>query len=140
MYAGLVGDERVAFGHVADARANLSDFGPDVAPEDSRRARRRPVKSEQRVNQRRLASAVRAGQADAPAPQRALDVVQDAPLAEIDSQVVEFNDWIHRWVSTLYFVTAFAAVALCFSAFARETFPLTPLIDICGPPVPMRAL
>src|SRR5262249_19066367 len=81
---------------VADIRANIFDLGSDVAPEDSRRARSRFVKSEQSVNQRRLARAVRPEQADAAAPQRALDVVKDAPPAEFDSQSVQFNDWVHH--------------------------------------------
>src|SRR5215475_11347085 len=43
----------------------------------------------------------------------------------------------HCFHATSYFVATFAA-AFGFSAFVRETFPLTPLIQMCGPPVPMR--
>src|SRR5262245_43636671 len=97
MDAGLIGDERIAFGHITDVGANLFDLGSDVAPEDSRRACRWFVKSEQRVNQRRLARAIRAEQADAASAQRAFDVVQDAALAEFDPQLIQFNNWIHSW-------------------------------------------
>ncbi len=35
---------------------------------------------------------------------------------------------------------ALAVVGLCFSALVSKTFPLTPLMPMCDPPVPMRAL
>src|SRR5262245_7976173 len=114
MDAGLVGDERVSFGHVADVRPDIFDLGSDVPPEDSRRPRRRRVKSEQRVNQRRLARAVRAEQSDAAALQLPFDVVEDRPLAEYDSQLVQFNDWSH--VLSAIFLSAIFLSAIFLSA------------------------
>src|SRR5580765_2651091 len=59
-----VGDERVAFGHVADLRSNLLCVAADVAAEDMSRARGRRMEAKQRVNQRGLARAVRSQQPD----------------------------------------------------------------------------
>ena len=92
MHASLIGNERIALGHVADDPANLLGFCVDVSAKDARSPGCGWMKAKQRVNERRLARAVRTKQADAVAAQFALQIIQDAPLAEFNPQLVEFNN------------------------------------------------
>jgi hypothetical protein len=52
------------------------------------------MKPEQGVDERRFACPVRAKQPDAMTAQSALNIVEDAPLSEDDSQLIKLNDWI----------------------------------------------
>src|SRR5829696_6011085 len=89
-------DERVALGHVANQRSDLFCLIDDVHAEDLCGAGRRCVKSEQRVNERRLAGAIWTEQTDRFTTQIAAKVFKNWPLTERDAETMKVD---HRRLS-----------------------------------------
>jgi hypothetical protein len=50
------------------------------------------------MNERRLARAIRAEQSCATAVQRPADIMEDPPLAEYYSQLIQLNYWLNYWL------------------------------------------
>src|SRR5215213_92580 len=86
-------DKRVALGHVANQRSDLFGLIGDVHAEDVCGTGGRRVKSEQRVNQRRLARAIWSEQTDRFPTQIAAKVFQDCPATESNAEAVEVDHW-----------------------------------------------
>src|SRR5713101_1445871 len=76
-------DERLTFRHVANQSFDLICFAADVAAENSCGAGYGRMKTEQRVNQRRLAGAVRAKQTYCSTAQLAVQAFQNRTAAKI---------------------------------------------------------
>src|SRR6476469_9386724 len=95
MHGRHLGDERIAFGHVADQRPDLFRLVDDVVAKDLRGARIRLMEAKQRVNQRGLAGAVWTKQTDRAATKIAAKIFKYLPATESDAKAVKID---HRWV------------------------------------------
>ena len=87
-----VGDVGVALGHVAEAALERDAVGRDVAAEDARGAGVRAMEAEEGGEQRRLAGAVGAEEADDAARQLAAQPGEDGAAAEADLEPVELEE------------------------------------------------
>ena len=96
--AAHVADKRVVLRHVTDALADARAFLPCIDAEDARRAAGRSVETEQCVDERGLASAVRAEKTDGVTAQLAGQTVENGPTAQPHFEPIQFD---HAHVSWL---------------------------------------
>src|ERR1044071_5402968 len=92
MDAGHLRDESIALRHIADQALDLIGIAADVAAEDACGSRRRSMKAEQRMNQRRFSRAVRAQQTDCASAQSTVEFAQNGAATERDRQLLQINN------------------------------------------------
>ena len=98
--AGHAADETVTFGHIANHPAYLLSLGHHVATENAGVSGRWLEKSEQRVEQRGLASAVGPEKSDAAPAQRGVQIVQNRSVPKAKAQSLELGPYFTRARST----------------------------------------